>query len=1143
MLRVVFSDRVERLWEVLAGRVRARRDPFDPLVIAVPSRVVERRAELALARTLGIAAALELTRLPGVLEQRVLEATGGAYLLGPALAEGLVRDVLLSPERLAHAVLAPVRRYLDVASGGARTLRERRACELAARLGRLYASYALDRPELVRAWRGLEHGPARAAATEGAAAWQGALLREALAPLEGAIVTLAEGARALETAPPGSPLVVLGYSYFSRVEHELLRAIAARGEVLVLTPTPCAEFWEDATRRAADEDTATESALLASWGTAAREHVAALDVATDYAAERVFAESDERTHLGRLQASIRERRPPTAGASDDGDRSIVLVAAPSLRREVEGVASEIWRRVHESVRVGAPLRFPDVAVWIPARDRDLYLPQIETVFAEAHDIPWSGVDLALASRSRVVDALVRLVALVAAGPTRAGLLDVLLHPLVLARLEASPEPEAIALAIERLGVFFGGSAGELPPSYVGDPRAVDLEQAVERLALGTMMLGETSGDDRFFEVDGKRWLPEELDVDGGADGLVALVRSLAADVAAARAAALPIEAWARFFVALAETYVVADANELAEHRRALEALRALGGPSVEGAATLGCAAACDLAQRALEALPAARGASDRGVLVGALAPHRASDHRLVFVLGLGEGRFPAHDAESGLDLRSGERRAGEVTAEDRERLALLEALVAAREAIVLSWVARDEQTGDEIARAHALAELASQLPGLPVERPPLRRDEALRASGSPVQGSPIGSAWVGALALPMAVTEARARTLGDVERARWKDAALPLAELARDLSEQDERRALLGLEAIPPAPPRESGVVRVSLAELQAFLDCAAQASARRRIGRGDDDDERDHDAEPFDLTQHAESRLVRALVLLALSPKGIAGSAVDVLAARGVAHGTFPLGAFGARARALAATRAERLLDALRRARPLASVAAPVRFGAGREHGDDAGRAYDPIALGTLPDGRALELTGTTAPLLGGEEPLRIDFGGRRSGEAKRVTELRLALHACLDHAALGLAEGGPPAPRDALVVSSHGATQVRLKPLRADVARRWLAGLASELALEPQTTFMPIESILRVAHLFVTGSPALERELARSIEVVRGPKYEGGRSRWGPLRTSTVVNLPRPQEPARVAGRRFAPFFAALVEPSPSERSRRSR
>lgn len=1134
-LRVVLSDRVTRLWEALAARVEQRRDPFERLVIATPSRVVERRAELFIARTLGIAGNLEQGRLTSVLEARVAAASGKAVLTS-ATCESLVRDVLLTPERLQDDALAAVRRYVAGEPGSLRSLRERRACELASRMARLYASYTHDRPELVLEWLGGELGASELAR------WQGALLREALAPFEAQLVSMAEGVASLSRAEADAPLVVAGYSYLTRLELTLLRAIATRSEVLVLTPTPCAEFWEDATRRAAEQATESESVLLASWGTAAREHVAALDAATDYAADRDFTESIETSVLGRVQASVRERRAVTPAApAARADRSLVVVGAPSLRREVEVVAGEIWARVHAAASSDAPLRFPDIAVWVPSRDRDLYLPQIETIFAEAHDIPWSGVDLALAARSRVVEALVRLVTLIAEGPTRAGLLDVLLHPLVLARLPAEPSTDAIALAFERLGVFFGAEASELPAAYADDPRAIDLGQAIERLALGQMMLGERSGEPRFFErdADGRRarWLPEELDLDGGGADFLALLRSLASDVSAARAASLPIEGWARFFVALGETYLAPDGPEEAEQRRALLALRSLGGPSFEGGAELACGAACELALRALEALPAARGASDRGVLVGALGPHRASEHRLVFVLGLGEGRFPAHEADTGLDLRAGERRACEVGAEDRDRLSLLEALVSARDALVVSWVARDEQTGDEIAPAHAVSELRAAAGDLVVDRPSLRRDvtllDATRAEGA--ETSARTERLVAALAFPIAAAEARARTLGDAERSHWAESPLPLAELARDLPADDARRELLALPPIPLRPAVDSVVpVRVSLREIRDFLDCPIQGTARRIVGRSDDDDVSSVESEPFDLNDRAHDELVRALVLGAL---GVGEASIETLAARRAAHGAFPLGSFGARARALAEQDAEQLLATLRRARPGARAAAAIRFGAGREHGDPASRALDPISLGTLPDGRALELVGTTAPLLepergGDAEPIRFDLGGAKTSERKQVAELRLALHAFVDHAAMSLGAAPSAKPRRGLVVSRRGATDVQLAPLRADLARRWLAGIAKEIALDVQTSFMPIESVLRVAHLFTRGSEHLERDLARSIETVRGPKWEGGRSRFGPVRDA--IRLPAPAAPARVAGQRFSIFFAHLRAPA---------
>ncbi len=705
---------------------------------------------------------------------------------------------------------------------------------------------------------------------------------------------------------------------------------------------------------------------------------------------------------------------------------------------------------------------------------------------------------------------------------------------MLARLPADTDPEAIALALDRLAVFFGASARDVPAAYAGDPRAIDLEQAIERLALGEAMLGEQSGAARFFvrprsEGPPERWLPEELDLDGGGPSLVVLLRSLCADVAAAHTASLPFDAWARFFVALAETYVVADGAELAELRRALEALRMLGGPTLEGSAEVGCAVACQLARAALEALPAARGASERGVLVGALAPHRASDHRVVLVLGLGEGRFPSREPETGLDLRVGERRASEVGADDRDRLALLEAVVAAREALVLSWVARDEQTGDALAPAHVLAELAEAVPGTPLERPPLRRDRALLDA---LRGDGVPS--VGPLAFPVAEEEARARSLGDAERSRWSSSRRPLADLERDLAEGDPRREILHLPAVPPrAADPSTAPVRVTLTELRRFLDCPVQASAIRMIGQDAGDDDTTKDAEPFDLDDRAHTEMVGALVLGALAAGD--GGDVERLAALRAAHGAFPLGAFGARARARASEDAARVREELRRTRPRTTSATAVRFGAGRENDADTARALDPIALGTLPNGRAIELVGTTAPLLaaanGAEEPLRLDLGRAPSGERKRVAELRWALRAFLDHAALALAPGATPRPRRALVVSRDRTLEIALAPLRADLARKWLAGLARELVLEPQVALMPIESILRVAHLFAGTSRSLDEELRRSIEVVRGPKWEGGRSKYGPVRE--VLTLRAPEAPARLAGQRFGLFFAHLKSP----------
>jgi hypothetical protein len=235
-----------------------------------------------------------------------------------------------------------------------------------------------------------------------------------------------------------------------------------------------------------------------------------------------------------------------------------------------------------------------------------------------------------------------------------------------------------------------------------------------------------------------------------------------------------------------------------------------------------------------------------------------------------------------------------------------------------------------------------------------------------------------------------------------------------------------------------------------------------------------------------------------------------------------------------------------VRLVRPGARLLGPVRLGAGREHAMRAARAADPVSLGTLPDGRPLELVGATHALLAPtgielEEPLRLDLSAHKTSERRQVALLRLALHLFVDHAALALVPAAVSRVRRGLVVSRAGAAEIALGPVRPELARRWLAGLAKEIVQGPDGAFMPVESVLRVAHLFAGGSPTLERDLLRSIEAVRGPKWEGGQSRWGPVRD--VVRLPPPAAPARLAGQRFSFFFHHLHRPAITAPSKEAR
>ena len=69
------------------------------------------------------------------------------------------------------------------------------------------------------------------------------------------------------------------------------------------------------------------------------------------------------------------------------DQSIQIHRAPTLQREVEIVAGQIWQCIQEAQSDGQPIRFHEIAVLLPDGDRARYLPHIADIFAAHDQIP------------------------------------------------------------------------------------------------------------------------------------------------------------------------------------------------------------------------------------------------------------------------------------------------------------------------------------------------------------------------------------------------------------------------------------------------------------------------------------------------------------------------------------------------------------------------------------------------------------------------------------------------------------------------------------------------------------------------------------------------------------------------------------
>jgi exodeoxyribonuclease V gamma subunit len=1074
VVRVVHSNRTEALLDALAARLGPL-DPFDPVDLVVPNRHVERLVELGLALRLGIVVHLRFHRLSGWLREWI-----GEDLLDREGLSARLLTRLAAP--LPDPVYAPLRRYLDAGTGDGR-----REVQLALRLARLFDEYGASRPDLLAAWGRGEH-PLEATPEAETERWQARLYRE-LRELAPACRTLEEALRAPPPAP-ARPLHVFGLSYLPPVYAKALDR--AGRPVTLYALNPCQEFWEDVAGRRAREAT-EDPPLLRLWGRPGREHVRLLDALTDcdfdaaFVGPEVAPEASDTalplfaagpSLLARLQADILHRAPPADAPQRERDPSLRILACPSVRREVETVASAIWDLVEET----PDLRFHEIAVLFPEGDRALYLPQIEAVFRAARHLPHHLTDLPLTSASPLAEVALRLLDLPGSRLTRPEMLAVLLHPAV--RPEGVEAAEWSAL-VERLGILHGLDAAEhagtalqgAPPSW---------SEGLGRLGLGALS----------DHPLGALWSePVPLTGDAPEATFARLTRSLLADVAFAREARLPLGDWGRFFAAMVGTYLSPrDEGEAGVRRRLVEALEGLARLQI-GATTFPYAAAWELARHTLDALRTARGQTlADGVVVSSIRPMRALPFEAIFVLGLGEGRFPASERRDALDLRSAERRLGDVEATERDRYSFLELLLCARDRLVLSFVARNERTGEALAPSAVVEELLEVLDAgylqdarhRLVAQLPLRRHAA--------QGL--------ARHLPAAAEEEDAARRGRALREaaivapdRWTPEAL-----ARRASHVD-----LGLAPLPPAAraPVEDRVVQLS--ELRGFLQSPLQAWARSclRLRTPDDAEEAARADEPLEAERRATVIVLREAFEAHLLEGAPLTEGYREARAGFLAQGRWPTGRLGA----VWAEEHLAVLEAWREAWGDRAPPGRLRFGAG-----DTAKARGAPALRLEFDGPAgtssVRLEGATALLSEGPRASVLALDRVPTKAALR----RRGLDAFVDQ--LVLTAAGMAGPHGVLVLTPEPpARHLELPPLSAEAARGQLTALLRDLLFEPHAYRLPADAVL-------AGRDG--EEVVRHVLKSR----DGGQDRYGPIRGFEDLAPPTPGLAEAMIARRFGAY-----------------
>ncbi|MBI4510400.1 MAG: exodeoxyribonuclease V subunit gamma [Deltaproteobacteria bacterium] len=1165
MLRLYYSNRTEQLLAALVEELEEERalpgaSLFLRPQVVVPNRNVEAYLKLGIAQKVGISAGLEFHFLTGCVAD-VLRAQGThVRLVDGATLRGMLLMHFHDASAMSHEELAPVQGYL-LAAGAAPDALDIRRYQLATELSRLFEEYSYSRPDMLGAWRD-GHLVLSGTPHAGVERWQrrlwldlfgegGAFPRRRENGETWALLHDLVDARApLSLSKAPRRLHVFGFSYVASVFHRLMAQLATQRELRVYAPNPCEEYWEDvalAPRTPPCEDPFSleraDTPALRLWGRPGRENIRLLNSLADCDFEARFVDpcADGTSLLRQVQRDILYRHPDRADSDPLSlhDGSIRLLEAPGIRREVEIVASEIWRLLLESdAREETPsLRLNDIAVIVPSQAAERYIPHVAAVFDECHELPCHFVDLPLSRENRVVDAGLKLLALPLGTFTRRELLSVATHGLVARRFPGVDPREWITMC-DRLGIFHGADRSDHAETYI-QRDLYNWDQGMRRAALGVFMTGESSGDERAFSLGGERYFPDEqpLSAHENAGWLILLVRSLIADSRHARSARLTLSEWAHFLQSFLGAYLAPQDEE--EQRALLRCQHALGqiGSHAFGEAKVSYRIAHELAKEALVGLSAESGhyLAD-GVVVSSLLPMRAVPFKVVFLLGMGEGLFPAPDHAHHLDLRAASRRPGDVSPRERDKYMFLETLLSTRDRLYLSHVAREPTTGEPLSASPVVLELMQILRGYTsrealqqeVVRHPLRRHDAGYFSGD-------GPLWS---AHPEARREAQALALGNHLRAYLHEGRLPdRVRLEKEVRAPIWKRLEECLRIVSPPASQErvgpEGVVRIPVTVLRRFLECPLQGHARFWLRLEElEEDLGSLEDEPLMTDLGAGVGITRRIMVDSLirgcDPLSLHAERAGTLELKGLV----PTGIFGDAERAKHRswlTAWSRQVSAL--GHGMAPSAHLECFGCADEH-TTSGTVLPPICLEVdLPGGqgstrRFAEIVGKTEVLVG-EPDGSLLLGARRHGKDvdASVRNQRDVLRAFLDQV-LRAAAGSHEGPHQAHLCfadEAQGApVTVSLAPMSQKEAKGYLTNIVADLLGHPHAYLLPCEAVFLYWHH--EGRMSLCECVEAAIE------RESSSSRFGPIPMAERFAPPPEDEARAIVARRFGPFLDRL-------------
>ena len=707
MLELHSADGADALLHALVEVLsQPQTDPFAPEVVAVPTRGVERWITQQLSGSLGAREG----HADGVCANIDFPPPGA--LIGEALAAASGIDAATDPwrpRRLVWPLLSVVEANLDAEwlaplADHLRSRMERRFARVM-RIAELYARYGDYRPAMIQEW-----------AAGAGDHWQAELwraLRSAVdvpSPAERLPSVVARLREQPEVVELPERLSVFGLTRLPDAQLEVLKALAVGRDVHLMLHLASTGYFHEG----------LQNPLLTSWGRESRElseRVTTFDLG-GHSSRTVYSNSPTPLLL-KLQADIRANtRPPGAplpGVADQrlvllpDDRSVAIHACHGRARQVEVLREAILHRL----AADPTLQPRDVIVMCP--DVETFAPLIEATFADG-ELPIRLADRALRQTNPLLGVLARLLELPGGRVTASDVLDLLDSEPVRRRLRFDDDDLArIRDWVAEAAIHWGLDAASRVPFRLRQ----EIQTGTWATGLRRILLGVALGGSDLYEgvLPVSEVQSDEIELAGRfaelVDRLAFVLGRLTgpqpvgtwvatlAEAADALAAVDERDEWQRYELDRLLADVVGEAGFAATpapgHSREESEMHPGGAfltPRGRGPeAKLSLPEFRSLIGDRLAGRPTRANFRTGQITVCTLMPMRSVPHRLICLLGLDEGAFPRQARRDGDDLLLQDPRPGDRDPRAEDRQLLLDALMAAQDALVITYSGHDERTG------------------------------------------------------------------------------------------------------------------------------------------------------------------------------------------------------------------------------------------------------------------------------------------------------------------------------------------------------------------------------------------------------------------------------------------------------------------